>query len=67
MEIKTYDLAKWLLHDLAKYGNRKIEIDLLTENQSNFINITGYYDADDAYFHIECDIENLKEFKHSLQ
>ena len=40
--MKTSEVLKILI-DYKKYGDRELNIDLLTENQSNLIHITDIY------------------------
>lgn len=65
--MKPSSLINDLVKYISKYGdNEDIKIDLLTENQSNIVNITGIRVYNDV-FYIESDIENIKEFKKSIK
>lgn len=64
--MKNTELLKALVDDIAKYGEREIQVDLLTENQSNLIEITGLNSWKNEVT-IDCDINDLKEFKKRLK
>lgn len=64
--MKTSEIIKGLIDDLSKYGNREIEVDLLTENQSNLVKITGIYSYKNK-ISIDCDINDIKEFKKQIK
>lgn len=64
--MKTSDLIKCLTDDLAKYGNREIEIDLFTDNQINFLRIAGV-NSDSKKIAIHCEINDLNEFKKNIK
>lgn len=50
---------------MKEYGDFDVKVNLLTENQSNYVDIIGSWF--DGFYEIECDINDLKEFKKNLR
>lgn len=63
--MKASDLAISLINRMKEYGDFDVKVNLLTENQSNYVDITGSWF--DGFYEIECDIDDLKEFKKNLK
>lgn len=51
---------------MKEYGDFDVKVNLLTENQSNYVDITAGSWFNGIY-EIECDIDDLKEFKKNLR
>lgn len=64
--VKASELATKLIEHISKNGDTDIIIDILSENQSNYVNCTSL-EIMDGIFQIECDIDNVKEFKKKLK
>lgn len=68
--MKATELVIQIIENISLYGDMDINIDLLTENQSNFVNTNGnciYFDKQNKMFNIQCDINNIKEFKKNIK
>lgn len=68
--MKASELVIQIIENIAHYGDMDINVDLLTENKSNFVDINGnciYFDKQNKIFNIECDINDLKEFKKNIK
>lgn len=66
--MKLSHLIKKGIDHLAKYGDEDIRINLLTENQSNFLNEESMSIVDyDGIFEIEIDIENKKKLMNKIK
>lgn len=62
--MKASSVIKELIDKIAEYGDKDLKIDLLTENQSNIVNITGFYfNEKDNLITIDCDINDVDDFK----
>lgn len=63
----SYLIKKGIDH-LVKYGDKDIRINLLTENQSNFLDEEVLSIVDyDGIFEIEVDIENKKKLMSKIK
>lgn len=60
-ELFTEALEAW-----KKYGNIDVQIDLLTENQSNVVKVTAVNVIQDKFI-IDGEIGDIKEFKKRLK
>lgn len=63
--MKASYLAKSIIDYIVEYGDVDINIDLLTENQSNIVKPTGI-SVINGKFDIEVEIENKREFKKNI-
>lgn len=59
-------MIKDLLDYILNFGDTEIKVNLLTENQSNYITITGNAMNENSY-DIECEINNINEFIKKLK
>lgn len=66
IKIKTSDLIRHLTDHILEFGDTELKIDLLTENQSNYVYCTGF-ESNKECFEIECDIEDVKGLKRRLK
>lgn len=66
--MKASSVIKELIDKIAKHGDKDVKIDLLTENQSNIVNITGFYfNEKENIFTIDCDINDVDDFKNKFK
>ena len=66
--MKASSVIKELIDKIAEYGDKDLKIDLLTENQSNIVNITGFYfNEKDNLITIDCDINDVDGFKNKFK
>lgn len=66
--MKASRVIKELIDKIAEYGDKDLKIDLLTENQSNIVNITGFYfNEKDNLITIDCDINDVDDFKNKFK
>lgn len=66
--MKASSVIKELIDKIAEYGDKDLKIDLLTENQSNIVNITGFYfNEKDNLITIDCDINDVDDFKNKFK
>ena len=66
--MKASSVIKELIDKIAKHGDNDVKIDLLTENQSNIVNITGFYfNEKENIFTIDCDINDVDDFKNKFK
>lgn len=62
------DLINYLVEYVAEHGNNKpVVIDLLTENQSNYKEISGTMVDRNGVFSIISDVNDKREFKKSIK
>lgn len=62
------DLINYLVEYVAEHGNNKpVVIDLLTENQSNYKEISGIMVERNGVFSIISDVNDKREFKKSIK
>jgi len=64
--MKASELIMSLVTYMKENGDFDVKIDLLTENQSNIIEITGNGFYKGVYL-IDSDINDLKDFKRNLK
>lgn len=67
--MKSSELVIQIINNISLYGDMDINVSLLTENQSNHIDVNNnciYFDKKNKTFNIECDINNVKEFKKNI-
>ena len=63
--MKPSELIISLTQYMSEYGNNEVVVDLLTENQSNLVMITG--NCIGGNYVIECDINDIKAFKKNFK
>jgi hypothetical protein len=65
--MKVSELVKDLIDVWREKGDVNVHVDLLTENQSNKVDIVGYAFSEKYGFSVDCDIEDIKTFKKNLK
>lgn len=66
--MKTSEVIIHLIENVSKYGDKNLKVDLLTENQSNIVKITGiYFNEEKNIFTIDCDIDDVNLFKQNIK
>lgn len=66
--MKTSEVIINLIENISKYGDKNLKVDLLTENQSNIVKITGiYFNEEKNIFTIDCDIDDVNLFKKNIK
>jgi hypothetical protein len=66
INMKISVLITELVEHLARFGDGIVKVDILTENQSNILDITDTF-SDFKQFDITCDVEDIKGFKKSFK
>lgn len=65
IKIKASELIMSLTRFISENGDKEVIVDLLTENQSNLVEITG--NCCGGNYVIECDINDVKDFKKNFK